>query len=88
MAEMDRDTIYPPSEPEYGLAGDAIRREQIEGGGVGTEPSPAEGMRRHPSEAPPARVGPKRAFGAVRWPALAALLGFGGALWWRRRRRA
>jgi hypothetical protein len=87
MAEMDRKTIYPPAEPEYGLSGDAVRREQIEGGGVGTAPAPAEGMLRYPTEPATSRAGVRHALSSARWPVLGAVLGAGGALWWMRRRR-
>lgn len=50
--EMNPDTIFPPSEPEYSLTGDALHQEEIEQGGVGTAPGPKEGMRRYPTEEP------------------------------------
>lgn len=50
--EMNPDTIFPPSQPEYGLTGDALHQDQVEEGGVGTAPGPKEGLKRHPTEDP------------------------------------
>lgn len=32
------------------VPGDAIRRDQVAGGGVGSNPDPAEGMKKYPTE--------------------------------------
>jgi hypothetical protein len=50
--EMNPETIFPTSDPEYSLTGDALHREEIEQGGVGTDPAPKEGMKRYPTESP------------------------------------
>jgi len=50
--EMNPDTIFPPADPEYSLTGDALHREEIEQGGVGTSPAPKEGMKRYPTDSP------------------------------------
>lgn len=87
MAEMNPGTIFPPVQPEYSLSGEALRGEQIEEGGVGTAPPPAEGMQRYPTEAPPAHA---RAWApSLRWTAIGGLAGaVGAALWMRTRGRA
>ena len=86
--EMNPATIFPPSAPEYGLSGDAIRSEQIEGGGVGTEPAPGAGMRRYPTEPPSSEVAgvrktiPRTA--GIRWSLVGAAAGAALALFGRR----
>jgi hypothetical protein len=86
MAEMERRTILPPSNEEYSLTGDAIDRAQIEGGGVGTAPSPDRGMKRYPTEdaVSDAASAWRRSWG---WSALGAAAGAGAALLWKRRAR-
>ena len=51
---MDPGTIFPTSDPEYSLTGDALHQEEVEQGGVGTAPGPKEGMKRYPTEPPDA----------------------------------
>ena len=50
--EMNPDTLFPSSDPEYSLTGDALHQEEIEEGGVGTNPAPKEGTKRYPTEPP------------------------------------
>jgi hypothetical protein len=86
MAEMNRETVYPPAQPEYSLSGEALRQEDIEAGGVGAAPSPADGMHRYPTEAPPR---PERSWPpSLGWTTLGGVAGaIGAALWMRRRTR-
>ncbi|HSL21936.1 MAG TPA: hypothetical protein VK886_10405 [Vicinamibacterales bacterium] len=82
--QMNRATVFPPSTPEYGLSGDAIRSEQVEGGGVGTAPAPGDGMRRYPTEPPAPEVGAARRLspraGRVGWSVVGAAAGAALAL--------
>lgn len=87
MAEMNPDTIPPPSQPEYSLTDAALRLEQIEERGVGTAPSPADGMQRYPTEPPAPRARSARAISSKRWRALAGLVGAAGTLFWMSRGR-
>lgn len=75
MAELSPGTIFPTSDPEYSLTGDAIRQQEVLEGGVGTAPTPGEGgMLRYPTEEPDsARV--TRAGNRVVWSAAGALAG-------------
>jgi hypothetical protein len=43
-------TVFPTSDPEYSLTGDAIRNDQVREGGVATDA--AAGMHRYPTEPP------------------------------------
>lgn len=82
--QMNPATIFPPSSPEYGLSGDSIRSEQIEGGGVGTAPAPGDGMHRYPTEPPLSETRAARQKGsraaATRWSVLGAAAGAALAL--------
>jgi hypothetical protein len=79
--EMNPRTIYPPSNPEYSLAGDALRQEQIRNGGVGTDPDPAAGMRyaTEPPEGSNAATR-RRAQRTAMWSAAGALAGAAAAM--------
>lgn len=66
------------------VAGNAIRFDQIEGGGVGTAPAPAGGMQRFPTEPPPS---PASAAVASFWNwALGFVAGIAAMAMWRRLR--
>jgi hypothetical protein len=79
--EMNPETVYPPSAPEYSLTGDALRNEQVQGGGVGTAPDPAGGMKRYPTE-DPAEVSSSAGASTRRmvWSAAGALAGAAAAM--------
>jgi hypothetical protein len=55
--EMNPATIFPTSDPEYSLTGDALHQDEIEQGGVGTAPGPKEGMKRYPTDPPDSETG-------------------------------
>lgn len=78
--------------PEYSLTGDAMRREQITGGGVGTAPDPGDGgMRRYPTDPPTGEQARRFRGDALRWSAIGGAAGAAVAmllsgLWSRRSR--
>jgi hypothetical protein len=64
------------------VAADATRSDEISGGGAGTHPGPATGMRRYPTEAPGILEGsPRGAEQSATWRAglIGAAAGFAGA---------
>jgi hypothetical protein len=79
--EMDPGTTYPPATEEYSLTGDALRNSDVQGGGVGTSPAPAHGMRRYPTEQPEeVPAGQPRASRTLLWSAASAVAGAAATL--------
>lgn len=81
MAEHEKNpgTIFPTADAEYGLTGDSLRRDQIEGGGVGTAPEPRDGMRRYPTEEPTSRTAGTARRRTMAWSAAGAFAGAAAA---------
>jgi hypothetical protein len=73
---------------EDNVAGNAIRFDQIEEGGVGTAPAPAVGMQRFPTEPPPSRADDTTRSRGWNWSgsAMGFLAGIAAMAMWRRRR--
>jgi hypothetical protein len=68
------------------VAGNAIRFDQIEDGGVGTAPAPGDGMQRFPTEPPPSEV--QSATSRLNWTGsvLGFMAGIAAMAVWRRLR--
>lgn len=68
------------------VAGNAIRFDQIEDGGVGTAPAPGGGMQRFPTEPPPSRMENSPAARAWGWSGsvLGFVAGIAAMVMWRR----